>query len=85
MYRFVSNLEVHEWCVGLYSLQDTTAATLYRVIKDVLLRLEIPITSCRGTLLFQIRYNFFIRLFVAETIGSTVLILKIIFVLRSVL
>lgn len=51
----MKDLEVYEYPIGFYSLEDTTARTLYRVIKDVLQRYNISLGSCRGE---NIRYDF---------------------------
>jgi hypothetical protein len=48
-FRWVdADLIPHEEFVGLYSLDQTNATTLVAVIKDVLLRLNIPLNLCRG-------------------------------------
>ena len=47
--RFVSDdLEVHEEFIGLYSLESTSAESIVGAIKDILLRLNLQITNCRG-------------------------------------
>ena len=40
--------EVFEDCVGLYATDRTDAASLTKLIKDVLLRLSLPLNRCRG-------------------------------------
>ena len=47
--RYVdSNLEVHEEFIGLYSLESTSAESLFSTIKDILLRMNLRIKKCRG-------------------------------------
>ena len=47
--RHVDNdLEVHEDVIGLYSLDSTSADTIFSTIQDVLLRLNLKIQNCRG-------------------------------------
>ena len=47
--RYVdSNLEVHEEFIGLYSLESTSAESLFSTIKDILLRMNLRIENCRG-------------------------------------
>ena len=47
--RWVSNsYEVHENPVGLFRVPDTTAETLFTVIKDMLIRCSLPLSLCRG-------------------------------------
>ncbi|KAL5487067.1 hypothetical protein EMCRGX_G019626 [Ephydatia muelleri] len=47
--RWVSEtLAVHEDFIGLYELASTGAETIYFTIKDVLLRLNLPISKVRG-------------------------------------
>ena len=43
-----SNFEVHEEFMGLYPVDKIDATTLVTVIKDVLCRLSIPLSSLRG-------------------------------------
>ena len=43
-----SNLEVHEEFIGLYSLESTSAESLFSTIKDILLRMNLRIKNCRG-------------------------------------
>ena len=40
--------EVHEDPVGLFRIPDTTAETLFTVIKDMLIRCSLPLSLCRG-------------------------------------
>ena len=40
--------EVFEDCIGLYSTDRTDANTLTQLIKDVLVRLSLPLERCRG-------------------------------------
>ena len=42
------NFTVHEDPVGVVAVPDTTGDTLFNVIKDVLIRLNLPIRNCRG-------------------------------------
>ena len=42
------NFIVHEDPVGVVAVPDTTGDTLFNVIKDVLIRLNLPIRNCRG-------------------------------------
>ena len=47
--RTVSDdFEIHEEFVGFYETSSTTAETLVTIIKDVLLRFQLPISKCRG-------------------------------------
>jgi len=47
--RYVDHdLVVHEEFIGLYEVSLTTGENLARVVKDVLLRLNLPITGLRG-------------------------------------
>jgi hypothetical protein len=39
---------VNEDLVGMVAVPDTTGETLFNVIKDVLIRLNLPIRNCRG-------------------------------------
>ena len=41
-------LTIHEYFVGFYEPPSTDAATLYKVICDVLTRSELDIADCRG-------------------------------------
>ena len=43
-----SDFDIHEDALGLVQLPDTKAATLFSVIKDVLIRCSLPISQCRG-------------------------------------
>ena len=40
--------EVHEDCIGLYSTNETNADQLTCLIKDVLIRSNLPLYNCRG-------------------------------------
>ena len=42
------DLEVHEDVIGLYKVDNISAATIVDAIKDTLLRLNLPLTKCRG-------------------------------------
>ena len=42
------NYEVHEDTLGLIELSDTRAATIFREVKDVLLKCPLLIAQCRG-------------------------------------
>ena len=47
--RWVDNsYAVHEDPLGLVCLPDTTAATLFAVVKDILIRCILPMEMCRG-------------------------------------
>lgn len=47
--RFTRNpLEADEIFVGFYEVESTTSAALYSVIKDILLRFNLPLSKCRG-------------------------------------
>lgn len=47
--RYVDdNYDVHEDSVGLFQLPSTDAATIAGVIKDILIRLSLPLSLCRG-------------------------------------
>ena len=47
--RWVSeSFQVYEDFIGLVQLSDTTAATVYMSIKDLLLRLGLPMNMCLG-------------------------------------
>lgn len=47
--RWVDNdFDIHEDALGLVQLPDTKAATLFSVIKDVLIGCSLPISQCRG-------------------------------------
>lgn len=47
--RYVDdNLKAHEMFLGLYTTNSTTGDSLSKIIIDVLLRLNLPITSLRG-------------------------------------
>ena len=40
--------EVFEDCIGLYATDRTDAGNLTQLIKDVLVRLSLPLKRCRG-------------------------------------
>ena len=40
--------EIHKDTIGLIQLPNTTAQSLFAVLKDVLLRCSLPITQCVG-------------------------------------
>ena len=42
------NFEAHEDLIGMYSLDSTTSEYIEKVILDVLLRLSLPLSDCRG-------------------------------------
>lgn len=42
------NFNIHEDCIGLYHVIDTSANSLVTMIKDVLLRLGLPLADCLG-------------------------------------
>ena len=47
--RYVNNdYIISEDSIGLFSLPDTTAKTLHAVVKDLLLRCNLPLLLCRG-------------------------------------
>ena len=47
--RFVNdNLETEEYFLGFYETSKTSAETLFRLLKDVLTRLALPVSKCRG-------------------------------------
>ena len=47
--RWVENdYQVHEDLIGLAEVETTDAATLCTVIKDILLRVNLQLTQCRG-------------------------------------
>ena len=49
IFRMVDNdLSVKEEFVGLYSVDDITSITLTKVIKDVMLRLNLSMSNLRG-------------------------------------
>lgn len=48
-FRYVDeNFEINEDFVGLYEVPSTDADTLFNVVKDILVRFELPISNCRG-------------------------------------
>lgn len=51
VFRIVDDLEVQELTVGLYQVKETTAEYLYSVVKDVLKRLDISLSNCRGKIM----------------------------------
>ena len=42
------NLEAHEDFLGLHNVEDTSANTITKTIKDVFLRFDIPMSKLRG-------------------------------------
>ena len=48
MRRIDENFDVHEEFLGLYSVTSIDAATLFSVIKDVMLRFNLPLRKLRG-------------------------------------
>ena len=47
--RWVSDsYEVHEEPIGLFCLPNTMAETIFSVIRDLLIRCEVPLQLCRG-------------------------------------
>ena len=47
--RWVNNLyEIFEVPVGLYCLPNTTADTIAKVVKDILIHYDLPLSLCRG-------------------------------------
>ena len=42
------SLDVHEDFIGLYSIDNTESQTLVKVIKDVLLRMNLSVQNIRG-------------------------------------
>ncbi|XP_046548889.1 zinc finger MYM-type protein 1-like [Haliotis rubra] len=47
--RWVDNdFSVHEDAIGLYVVPSTTSATLTEVLKDTLIRCDLPLSNCRG-------------------------------------
>ena len=46
--RYVKDLECHEEFLGLYAIDDTTSETLFKIVLDVLLRLNLSLDNCRG-------------------------------------
>ena len=43
-----NNYDIHEDTLGLVQLPNTKVATIFSVIKDVLIRCLLPISQCRG-------------------------------------
>ena len=43
-----NNFEAHEEFIGMHEVDSTDASTLYQMIKDVLLQLNLSITKARG-------------------------------------
>ena len=39
---------IHEAPIGLVQLPDTKPATIFSLLKDILLRCSLPISKCRG-------------------------------------
>jgi len=47
--RWVSdNYDIHEDPIGLFKVPNTTAKTLFTIIKDILIRYNLPLSLCRG-------------------------------------
>jgi hypothetical protein len=47
--RFAEKLfQIHELFFGFYATASTDGETLYKIVKDILLRFDLPITACRG-------------------------------------
>lgn len=47
--RWVSDTyDIHEDPIGLFKVPNTTAETLFTIIKDVLIRCNLPLSLCRG-------------------------------------
>ena len=46
--RTVKDLVATEYFIGLHMLSDTTASTLYSMVKDALLHIDISLDNCRG-------------------------------------
>lgn len=46
--RYVKDMDCYEDCLGVFSTSSTTSQTLYTIVKDVLLRLNIDFSKCRG-------------------------------------
>jgi len=47
--RWVNDVyEIFEDPIGLYCLPDTTADTIVKVVKDILIHCDIPLSLCRG-------------------------------------
>lgn len=44
----IKPLEAEEIFLGFYEVENTTAASLYSVIKDILIRFDLPLSNCRG-------------------------------------
>ncbi len=40
--------QVYEECLGLVQLSDTKAATIFGLLKDVLIRCSLSLGQCRG-------------------------------------
>ena len=43
-----SNLEVHEDVIGFYAVANISSATIVKVIKDALVRIQLGLNKCRG-------------------------------------
>ena len=43
-----NNYEIHEDPLGLFCLPNTTADTLFKVVKDILVLCSLPLSLCRG-------------------------------------
>ena len=48
--RWISNggLEVHEDVIGLYVIDDISAAIIVQAIRDALVRMNLRLSKCRG-------------------------------------
>ena len=46
--RVDAYFEAHEEFIGLYKVDETSANTITKALKDVLERMNLPISSCRG-------------------------------------
>ena len=48
-FRYIDeNFEAHEEFVGLYQVDSIKSDTIVQVLKDTLVRLNLPVTNCRG-------------------------------------
>ena len=46
--RYVDDYIINEISIGLFSLPNTTASTLHLVLKDMLIRCNLPLSLCGG-------------------------------------
>ena len=47
--RYVDNkFEAHEDFIGIHTVENIKSDTLVTVLKDILIRLNIPLSNCRG-------------------------------------